>query len=213
LAQIEVKPSIAITNYLDVGKIARKTPEHEVSKRDGHGGKIYDYVRVSLFISRLNELFGLAWSFEILDRVIEGKDIAVLGRLTVNIPYFQDDRLQFTQVTKEQWGSHTHYPENELGNTLKAASSDALKKCAVMIGIYADVYDSEEAVSRGGLKEEDFKRLAVQAKLTYGDEWEVEIERIISELTENKQSDYKEIDSKLYNYILNGLTTKRSEKQ
>ena len=43
-------------------------------------------------------------------------------------------------MVKEQFGSHQHHANVFIGDTLKAAGSDALKKCASLLGIASDIY-------------------------------------------------------------------------
>lgn len=114
------------------------TPKEVIKRRMGRGGKYFDYVEVGYVVKKLNELFGPFWKFEIVDKGREGDQIWVLGRLTV---YFSKD----FSISKEQYGSATVKKAKDgsilsLGDDFKAASSDALKKCASLFGIAADVY-------------------------------------------------------------------------
>ena len=121
----------------------QKTPKKYIKKREGRGGFKFDYVEVGYVIKKLNEMFGPFWKFEIKDKGREGKQIWVLGKLTI---YFAKDFF----ISKEQYGSATVKITREgkvvnLGDDYKAAASDALKKCASMFGIAHDVYFQEAA--------------------------------------------------------------------
>ena len=73
-------------------------------------------------IHRLNNAFDGAWSFEVTEHIVENDEIQVLGKLSAE------------GVTKMQFGaSRTNgdgAPDMSLGDHLKAASSDSLRKCA-----------------------------------------------------------------------------------
>ena len=50
------------------------------------------------------------------------------------------DYKQGYEVSKTQYGTKERYPGVPLGDTLKAAATDCLKKCASLFGIALDVY-------------------------------------------------------------------------
>lgn len=121
-------------------KILQKTPPQYVYKRPGKGGGTFEYVTVSYIQKALNYIFGWNWDFEIIQQGMEGKQVWVLGKLTVRgmkpgqmivkTQYGRAD-IKFKRDTKEML---------DFGNDLKGATSDALKKCASMLGIASDVY-------------------------------------------------------------------------
>ena len=95
------------------------------------------YVDVSYMTTALNLATLMDWSFEVIDTkdyVIDKKHhFAVLGRITIHT-------TEGKEIIKEQWGSQVLKAKMEVGDALKAAASDALKKGASMLGIAADVY-------------------------------------------------------------------------
>jgi hypothetical protein len=122
---------------LDV--LTRPFDPAQIKQREGRGGKMLDYLETHAVITRLNEAFGGAWSFEVVDyKTMEG-EIIVKGRLTAG------------GVSKEQFGSnevHRLKGENgekgapvSVGDDLKAAASDALKKCATLFGVGLHLYE------------------------------------------------------------------------
>lgn len=128
--------------------ILAATPAEAIKTRQGRGGQMLKYVSTSYIVKRLNEIFGYAWSFETEnitppDLLSKNLQIIVKGKLTVFAKGGQG-------VTKEQFGSAEVkvYGQNnprkgepiDVGDDFKAASSDALKKCASLFGIAADVY-------------------------------------------------------------------------
>lgn len=121
-------------------KILQRTPPQYVYKRPGKGGGNFDYVTVSYVQKALNYIFGWNWDFEIIQQGTEGGQVWVLGKLTVRgmqpgqtivkTQYGRAD-IKFKRGTKEML---------DYGNDLKGASSDALKKCASLLGIASDIY-------------------------------------------------------------------------
>ncbi len=122
------------------------TPE-QIRQREGRGGKLLDYVEAHSVITRLNEAFNGAWSFEAVEyKTLEG-EIVVKGRLTAQ------------GITKEQFGSsevHRHKGQDgekgapvSIGDDLKAAASDALKKCATLFGVGLHLYEKPQAAQSG----------------------------------------------------------------
>lgn len=137
-------------------RLTEKTPPQQVYKRPGKGGKVFDYVTVSYVQRVLDYVFGWNWDFEIVEHGKEADHVWVLGRLTVR------SSDGGSQITKTQFGrSEVKYMKDsknmvDYGNDLKAAASDALKKCASMLGIARDIYgksDYKEETGRGPREE------------------------------------------------------------
>ena len=120
-----------------------KTPPKFVKKRQGAGGRVFDYVEIGYIIDQLNKLTGFRWSFRIIDQQIGNEQIWVKGRLSLYTPE--------GRITKEQYGSkiiakyRTTNKPIEIGSDLKAAASDSLKKCASLVGIAQDIYWKQES--------------------------------------------------------------------
>lgn len=116
-------------------KIFLPTPKEFVKQRKVRGGGMANYVEVGYVVARLNEIFGAAnWNFQVLRENILEKAVAVYGELMI-----KDHKRGFS-ITKGQYGNKERYAEIPIGDTLKAAGSDALKKCASLFGIALDVY-------------------------------------------------------------------------
>ena len=93
-----------------------------------------DYVEASAVIHRLNEAFEAEWMFEILDHHIYEKEVVILGKLTAQgIAKCQFGKSKITR-TKETKA------EVSIGDDLKAAATDAIKKCATLFGIGLHLY-------------------------------------------------------------------------
>ncbi len=103
---------------------------------DNRGGVELEYITGEQCVSRLNEVLGVAgWSFRVVEHGInaEADEVWVLGSLEAEI----DGK----PVTRQQFGSRklkrsrsTGAPL-DIGFDLKGATTDALKKCASLIGV------------------------------------------------------------------------------
>jgi len=123
--------------------ILQKTPKDHIYQRPGKGGGKWDYVTGTYVKKVLNYVFGWMWNFEVKEHLEKGDAIIVLGRLTAQV----GDK----SIVKEQWGrAEIKYKKDgnkiplDYGNDLKAATTDALKKCASEFGIASDIYGAEE---------------------------------------------------------------------
>lgn len=139
--------SLVEDNSLNAKQLAimlKRTPEQYKKKRPAKGGGEWEYVTGGYVKKCLNLMFGWDWDFEIMDSkvMIEAKEVVVLGRLTC--------RSGGKTIVKMQYGNkdimfrrNTEIPLS-VGNDMKAAATDALKKCASEIGIAADIYNKED---------------------------------------------------------------------
>jgi len=112
--------------------ITAKTPSALIKQRKGKGEKMFRYVTGGAFTRALNLAFGMNWNFEVKESVRDGSQLTVLGKLTVN--------YNNMVITKEQFGSAEVYKGVPLGDIYKKATTDALKKCASMLGLFGDIY-------------------------------------------------------------------------
>lgn len=124
--------------------ILQKTPKQHIYTRKGKGGGTFDYVTGVYVKKALNYVFGWMWDFNIVDKGREGDLVWVQGRLTIK------NKSGKEMIVKEQFGRAdikflrgTKTPV-DYGNDLKAAATDALKKCASELGIASDVYGKQE---------------------------------------------------------------------
>lgn len=151
------KSRAIIVQQLDInpyqkGIIRAKTPNEFIKEKTGRGGKKVQYVEGGYIISKLNEAFSpVGWDFEIEEDIIEPKEVVVKGKLTI-----KDHKGH--SVVKTQFGQATRYSGVPLGDTLKAAATDSLKKCASLLGIALDVYWNQlDDQSRNGKEDKDGK--------------------------------------------------------
>jgi hypothetical protein len=136
--------------------LTKRTPEKYVRTRPAKGGGVWKYVTAGYTKKCLNLMFGWDWDFEILDNLITHGEAVVKGKLTV--------RCNGKTIVKMQFGNkdivcrkNTEVPLS-IGNDLKSAASDALKKCASDLGLFSDVYNSDE-----------FRDILIEEDVDYGE--------------------------------------------
>jgi len=133
-----------ILNKEQLNFLLGKTPETHIYTRPGKGGGQWKFVTGVYVKKVLNSIFGWDWDFEIVsfDVNMAAKQAIVHGKLTC--------RANGATVVKHQFGRadikirKADGSPLDLGNDLKAASTDALKKCASELGIASDVYGESE---------------------------------------------------------------------
>lgn len=120
-------------------QLLKKTPPQYVHTRPAKGGGTWEYVSGGYMKKMLNLMFGWNWSFEILDEKVMHGEVIVKGKLTCT--------SNGVTIVKMQYGNKdiicrkgTDIPLS-IGNDLKSAATDALKKCAAELGIAADIYN------------------------------------------------------------------------
>jgi len=112
----------------------------QIKQHEGRDGTL-DYVEGHSVIARLNEAFDGRWSFEIVrhDILEERNEILVVGKLSaegVVKMQFGASRIERDETTKEIVC---------LADDLKAAGTDALKKCATFLGVGLHLYGERPA--------------------------------------------------------------------
>jgi len=106
----------------------------QIKQRAGHSRQSLDYVEGHTVIKRLNDALDGQWSFEIVSQDIMEQEVLVLGKLSAE------------GFVKSQFGasSITRIKESgeiiSLADDLKAAATDALKKCATLFGVGLHLY-------------------------------------------------------------------------
>lgn len=139
--------SMVETNSLNAKQLdtlLKRTPAKYIKQRPAKGGGTWDYVTGGYVKKCLNLMFGWDWDFEIVDEkiMIESKEVVVKGRMTC--------RTNGRTIVKMQYGNKDIIFKRgsdiplSIGNDMKAAATDALKKCAAEIGIAADIYNKED---------------------------------------------------------------------
>ena len=165
--------------------LLKKTPAKYVHQRPAKGGGTWDYVTVGYVKKVLNLMFGFDWDFEILDEKILEDEAIVKGKLTC--------RTGGKTIVKMQYGNkdivrmRSNGKPISIGNDLKSASSDCLKKCAAEIGIAADIYNKLDFNEVQVVEESrpDFYQEIAKA------ETREELELLWSAMDEKEQINYK----------------------
>ena len=114
----------------------------QIKQREGIYGQMLDYVEGWAVIERLNQAFDGDWTFEITHHEILDDEVVVLGK-------FRSDG-----IVKSQFGSSEITRSEEtgkpvsIGDDLKAAATDALKKCASLLGVALHLYNGDNRTVR-----------------------------------------------------------------
>jgi hypothetical protein len=123
-------------------------PPEAIKTRPGAYGGSLRYLEGHAVIARLNEAFGGNWSFEVVTHEILDEEVLVLGRL----------RAESANVVKMSFGSSRITRDDRtkkpiaIGDDLKAAATDALKKSATLLGVGLNLYGGAVDVSRDAQK-------------------------------------------------------------
>lgn len=114
--------------------------ESLVKQRKGAFGDVLDYVEGHAVIRRLNDAFDAQWSFEIIDHKVMEEEVIVLGKLTADgISKMQFGRSKITR-------SRDDNSVISLGDDLKAAATDALKKASTHFGVGLHLYEEKNSL-------------------------------------------------------------------
>ena len=124
--------------------LERPFAPEQIKRRQGTNGDVLDYIEGCAVIQRLNECFDAEWIFEIQEHRVYDDEVVVLGKLTAQ------------GVTKSQFGKSRITKAKKdnaiisLGDDLKAAATDCLKKCATLFGVGLHLYfDVPQTTSNG----------------------------------------------------------------
>ena len=124
-------------------KLNEQFPPEDIKQREGFNGDRYDYLETHRVIQRLNEAFEGKWSFKVVDTQRLDREVVVLGE------------LEAEGITKQQYGGSdiTLRRDNKepvsLGDDMKGAASDSLKKCATLFGVGLQLYEKNRNETNG----------------------------------------------------------------
>src|SRR5918911_4356394 len=115
---------------------AQLSAPFDVTYTDVRGGVEVTFISGEQVVSRLNEVLGVSgWSFRILHQEIhaEADEVWALREIVAEIDGKTVTRQQFgSQKIKRSRSSGTPL---DIGFDLKGAATDAMKKCASLIGV------------------------------------------------------------------------------
>jgi hypothetical protein len=140
----------AIAERNEMQTLLNESFPKEVERQLKKGGASLTYIPVSEVISRLNKVFGFdGWSYEIIkcERDLLDPDF-IVAHVRMNV-FPGSDR--FVSVTKDGFGGQKiKRTKNgdivDLGDEMKGAVSDALKKAAQALGVGLYLARTEEAM-------------------------------------------------------------------
>lgn len=136
-----------VLNELQLSLILKSTPKNYIKQRPAKGGGTWEYVTGGYVRKMLNLMFGWDWDFEILDEKVLFGEVVVKGRLTCRTDGKVISKTQFGNkdiMFKKDTDKDGNRIPLSIGNDMKAAATDCLKKCAAEIGIAADIYNKED---------------------------------------------------------------------
>lgn len=135
-----------------IAALEKKFDKGDIKSRKGSFGKNLSYIEGHSVIERLNKAFGQMWSFVIKDHLIESGHLIVTGELI--IPVYNNEGQLVDRLAKQAYGGKPLTklkdpkpgvsPYLDLAADFKAASTDALKKAATLLGVGLDLYSSDE---------------------------------------------------------------------
>jgi len=152
LPDLRIEDKAMLTQVLSESQanfLLQRTPERQIKYRQGRGNTQLAYVPHGYVTAMLNHIFGFRWNFEVLDKMVLDDEVIVEGKLTVTTP--KGDVISKTQfggadIERFKSGQRMGQPLS-IADNLKAAGSDALKKCASLLGIGLDLYWNDEISS------------------------------------------------------------------
>ena len=194
-------------NREQLTRLLAKTPDEYVKDRPAKGGGTWKYVTGGYVKKMLNATFGWDWDFEIIEQLIIHDEAIVKGRLTCRSNGHTITKMQFGNkdiIYKKQSDADkaANLPRIPLsiGNDLKSAATDALKKCASEIGIAADIYNAEEFREIRVIETltvDSLKELVVDKFDKISDSLMIDIDRILDTKNDNAKPEIKSF-KKLY---------------
>ena len=133
--------------------ITQSTPAEEIRTRQGRGGRRLSYVDHAYVTRLLNNAFAFNWDFETDEAEVlyvgdKPYEVKCRGKLTVRVGDMSIVKMQYGCQPLEFMKAEPDKPVS-LGDAFKGAASDALKKCASLLGIALDLYDSDSDINTG----------------------------------------------------------------
>lgn len=176
-----------------------RTPLDMIESREGRGGKVFYYLRHQYVTEILNQICRYDWDFRILRERLEEDQVTVLGELTVRIGDREITKTQYGSAEVERFTSGKNQGKAlSIGDAFKGAASDALKKCASMIGLGQDLTLP--------ISETTMRALHATGTEIFGKEWDAIRPKLIRALSKGKQSskDLMEAEARVLIAVMKG---------
>lgn len=170
IAKYETKPiQIEEVKEKHIKLRKQKTPKKIIRKRPGKGGKVFNYITRKDVLDWLDNNF-IFWSVKVKEYA------TILKTLNVKVEVEVVDEYGIKRSV-EAWGT-AEYNNNETGQFMKIAETDGLKRCAVLLGGFNDVYfegtDIEEEDTSTTLEEYNENIFAVLLELYKQNKYDLE---------------------------------------
>jgi hypothetical protein len=134
-------------NKEQIKLLSKPTPDKEIEIKIDEDGNKYKTVKGSYMKRQMNLIFGFNYDFQIVSREFISGETLVHGRLTVRSSKLTIIKEQFgknnVSFTTKTSGNRTVSSAANIGNSYKAAATDAFKKCASELGLCWDIYSQE----------------------------------------------------------------------
>ena len=133
----------------------------QIRTRQGRNGQQLAYVEVADVIERLNSALP-SWSFEVVSHQVLDDEVVVHARLRTGDGIVKEDFGGSSITRTKNDGSVVC-----LADDLKSASSDALKRCARLLGVALDLYrGAGDVAPRGAAPTRQRVQLATDAQMS-----------------------------------------------
>lgn len=167
----QVTRTKSVLNQNQIQKLWNSTSPKFKYQRPAKGGGNWTYVKGSYVRKVMDSVFGFDWDFDVETTVGEAFDVAKLTNACVVKGILSgrviDDAGRMRTLKKVQFGRaevkwQMEGPQGnrtkkrdeftgapiplDFGNDMKAAATDAFKKCASMFGVASDVYEADEFI-------------------------------------------------------------------
>lgn len=150
----QVTRTTSLLNQNQIQKIWNSTPARFKYTRPAKGGGSWTYIKGSYVRKVLDSVFGFNWDWtrrttdaDIQEWIKMGvKQIIVDGTLVCRVKVdgsWVELKKSATGRADIKFRKNSDQPL-DVGNDIKAAETDSLKKCASKLGIGADVYEADE---------------------------------------------------------------------
>ena len=114
-------------------------PPDLIKSRPGAFGNSLSYLEGHTVIGRLNEAFDGNWSFEIVTHQVLDEEVLVLAKFRCESAGVVKMAFGSSKITRDQRSGNPI----ALGDDLKAAATDALKKAATLLGVGLSLYGGQ----------------------------------------------------------------------
>jgi len=114
--------------------LERQFDDAQLKTKTGTFGNQVTFIGGAAVIARLNEAFDGNWSFEVIEHKLFEDEIVVLGKLSAD--GISKSQFGNTRITRHRDTGETV----SIGDDLKAAGTDAIKKCATLFGVALHLY-------------------------------------------------------------------------